>query len=81
MVEYEVKGHVAILTLNRPEARNAVNGELAQAMEACLDRVESDPDVWVAVPISRRSIPVKPVNSPRRRVASAASPPIRAPSR
>ena len=49
MVDYETRGNVAILTLNRPEARNAVNGELAQAMEAALDRMESDPEIWVGV--------------------------------
>ena len=49
MVDYEVRGHVAIITLNRPEARNAINGEVAQAMEEVLDRVEADPDVWVSV--------------------------------
>ena len=49
MVDYEIKGHVAVLTLNRPEARNAINGEVAQAMEAALDRMEADPDVWVGV--------------------------------
>ena len=43
MVIYETRGHVAVLTLNRPEARNAVNGELAQAMEAALDQMEADP--------------------------------------
>jgi enoyl-CoA hydratase len=31
-----------VLTLNRPEARNAVNGELARAMEAALDGLEAD---------------------------------------
>src|SRR5262245_61588282 len=49
MVEYEVKGRIAILTLNRPEARNAVNRTLALAMEDALERMESDRDVWVGV--------------------------------
>jgi enoyl-CoA hydratase len=49
MVDYEIKGHVAVLTLNRPEARNAINGEVAQAMEAALDQMEADPDVWIGV--------------------------------
>jgi enoyl-CoA hydratase len=49
MVEYEVRGRVALLTLNRPEARNAVNGELANAMEAAIDRMEDDPEVWVGI--------------------------------
>lgn len=56
MVDYEVRGHVALLTLNRPEARNAVNGEVAQAMEANIDRLEEDPDVWVAVLAANGSV-------------------------
>ena len=49
MVDYEQRGRVAVLTLNRPEARNAVNGELATAMEAAIDRLEGDDDAWVGV--------------------------------
>src|SRR5437870_12819602 len=49
MVEYETKGRVAIITIRRPEARNAVNGEVARAMEAALDTFEDDADVWVGV--------------------------------
>lgn len=49
MVEYEVHGHVAVLTLNRPEARNAVNDVVAQSMTENLERMEADPDVWVGV--------------------------------
>lgn len=49
MVSYEQRGRVAILTINRPEARNAVNAEVAEAMEAAIDRLEDDPDVWVGV--------------------------------
>ncbi len=49
MVDYEVQGHIALLTLNRPEARNAVNGAVATAMEAAIDSLEADPSVWVGV--------------------------------
>ena len=49
MVKYEVIGQVAVLTLNRPEARNAINGEVAAAMEAAIDQMEADPNVWVGV--------------------------------
>ena len=49
MVEYEVRGHVALLTLNRPEARNAVNDVVAQTMTEGLDKAEADDDVWVIV--------------------------------
>jgi enoyl-CoA hydratase len=48
-VSYSVHGRVARFTLDRPEARNAVNAELANQMEAALDRFEADPDVWVGV--------------------------------
>lgn len=48
-VEYVKKGNVAIITMNRPEARNAINGEMAATMEAALDQMESDPEVWVGI--------------------------------
>lgn len=48
-VTYERRGNVALITLNRPAARNAVNGELAQAMEAALDQFEDDDGAWVGV--------------------------------
>ena len=49
IVEYEVQGRVGIFRLNRPEARNAVNGDVAQAMEAAMDRFEEDDAVWVGI--------------------------------
>ncbi|HET6792996.1 MAG TPA: crotonase/enoyl-CoA hydratase family protein [Acidimicrobiales bacterium] len=49
MVEYEQKGRVALITIRRPEARNAVNGEVASGMEAALDRLEQDDDAWVGI--------------------------------
>ncbi len=49
MVEFEVRGHVALLTLNRPEARNAVNDVVAQSMTEHLERIEADDDIWVSV--------------------------------
>src|SRR5688500_4410814 len=49
MIEYEIQGHVAIITIDRPEARNAVNGEVANGIEAAIDRLEEDDDVWLAI--------------------------------
>ena len=48
-VELEKQGHLAINTLNRPEARNAINGEMAQTMGSCLDEFENDPELWVGI--------------------------------
>jgi enoyl-CoA hydratase len=49
MVDYELRGHVALLTINRPEARNAVNGDVSSGMEAAIDALEEDDDAWVGV--------------------------------
>jgi enoyl-CoA hydratase len=49
MVEYELQGHVAVITINRPDARNAVNTEVAQGLEAAVDRLEADDEAWVGV--------------------------------
>ncbi len=49
IVMYETRGRTAVITLNRPDARNAVNGDVAEAMEAAIDRLEADDDVWIAV--------------------------------
>ena len=49
IVTFETDGNVAIITLNRPEARNAVNGAVAQGLEAAIDRLEESPDLWIGV--------------------------------
>jgi enoyl-CoA hydratase len=49
IVDYEVDGRVALLTLRRPEARNAVNAEVARGLEAAIDRLEEDDGVWVGI--------------------------------
>ena len=41
--------HVALVTINRPEARNAVNSDVASGLEAAVDATEADPEVWVVV--------------------------------
>jgi enoyl-CoA hydratase/carnithine racemase len=48
-VLYAVEGRMVVITLNRPEARNAINGAVATAMQEILHRFESDPEVWVAI--------------------------------
>jgi enoyl-CoA hydratase len=41
--------HVEILTINRPQARNAINLATAQAISSALDDCESDDGVWVVI--------------------------------
>jgi len=45
----ERRGHVELLTINRPEARNAINRATAEALDAALTSAEADDDVWVVV--------------------------------
>lgn len=44
-----VAPHVALVTLNRPEARNAVNGDVARGLDAAVARVEAEDDIRVAI--------------------------------
>lgn len=48
-VDYELRGHVAVMTINRPDARNAVNTDVAQGLEAAIDQLEADDDAWVGI--------------------------------
>ena len=46
---FEKENGVAVLTMNRPEARNAMSGEMNEAMRATLEEVELDPTVRCVV--------------------------------
>ncbi|WP_165977612.1 enoyl-CoA hydratase/isomerase family protein [Nonomuraea diastatica] len=48
-VHLDVDGPVAVVTLNRPAKLNAITPDMAAALRAGLDRVDSDPAVRVAV--------------------------------
>jgi enoyl-CoA hydratase/carnithine racemase len=48
-VLYEVSGAVAIVTINRPEKRNALNLAACEAMQDCWQRIESDPAVRAGI--------------------------------
>lgn len=49
VVLFEQRGGIAIATLNRPEALNAVNGAVSDALGAIAERVEADASIRVAV--------------------------------
>jgi enoyl-CoA hydratase len=48
-VDFEQRGPCAVITINRPEARNAVNRDVAQGIERALDRLEADDSIWVGI--------------------------------
>jgi enoyl-CoA hydratase/carnithine racemase len=49
LVTYELRDHIATITLNRPEARNAINGALREDLNAAWNRFRDDQDAWVGV--------------------------------
>ncbi|HVC15486.1 MAG TPA: crotonase/enoyl-CoA hydratase family protein [Acidimicrobiales bacterium] len=45
----ERRGHVEILTINRPDARNAINGAVSAGLAGAFDELADDDDAWVVV--------------------------------
>src|SRR3954452_18686098 len=64
-VRYSSSERIAVILLNRPEARNAVDREVAVGLEAAVDRLEADDDTWVGV------LAAAPSGSPERPVFCA----------
>ena len=46
---FELTEHVAVITLNRPAVRNAMNGELRAGLVEALKRVREDPEIRAAI--------------------------------
>lgn len=45
----EQRGHVLIVTMNRPQARNALSGPMLALMRQAWDQVDTDPEIRVCV--------------------------------
>ena len=48
-VDLEKKGHVGVITMNRPEALNALNTPMLQELEKVIEQVEADDEIYVCV--------------------------------
>jgi enoyl-CoA hydratase len=48
-VRFEARNHTAIITITRPAARNAVDGEVAKGLEAAIDRLDGTRELRVGV--------------------------------
>jgi hypothetical protein len=48
-VDFEQQGPIAVIKINRPEARNAVNGDVARGIEEAIDQLEADDSIWVGI--------------------------------
>jgi enoyl-CoA hydratase/carnithine racemase len=49
LATYEMDGHVATITYNRPEALNAINGAMRRDLNDAFARFRDDEDAWVAI--------------------------------
>ncbi|MBW2092578.1 MAG: enoyl-CoA hydratase/isomerase family protein [Deltaproteobacteria bacterium] len=48
-VDYETEGKIAIITINRPKAMNALNADVRREMQEALADFKDNPDLWVAI--------------------------------
>jgi len=48
-IRRDVHGHIVTITINRPEAMNAVTAEMSAALDAAFDEFDNNPDLWVAI--------------------------------
>ena len=67
-VDFEQRGPIAIIKINRPEARNAVNGAVAEGIEAAIDEIEAKDDIWIGIitgepPVFCAGADLKEINS------------------
>jgi enoyl-CoA hydratase len=46
---FEIKNHIAVVTINRPDKLNALNGQTIDELEDVFHSVKNDPDVFVVV--------------------------------
>jgi len=48
-VTFQLDGHVATITYNRPDALNAINADMRRDLNAAFTRLRDDEDAWVAI--------------------------------
>ncbi|MDQ1480692.1 MAG: hypothetical protein QOI44_1553 [Actinomycetota bacterium] len=48
-VLYDLDGHIATITYNRPDALNAIDGDMRRGLNTAFGRFRDDEDAWVAI--------------------------------
>src|ERR671913_2135710 len=48
-VDFVQRGPIAVIKINRPEARNAVNSAVAEGIEAAIDEIEAKDEIWLGI--------------------------------
>ena len=49
MIETEVRGRTLVVTMCREAKRNAIDAEMAAGLDAALNRLDDDPELWIGV--------------------------------
>lgn len=67
-VDFEQRGPFAVITINRPEARNAINADVAAGIEEAIDKLEADDSIWLGIltgvpPVFCAGADLKAINS------------------
>jgi len=48
-VQTKTEGHILVIQMNRPDKRNAVDAEMTAGLDAALNRLDDDPELWCGV--------------------------------
>jgi enoyl-CoA hydratase len=56
MIDFDIRGRIALITIDRPQARNAINGKVAGGLQDAVERLEQDDDLWMGVIAARGPI-------------------------
>lgn len=48
-IETQIEGRVFVITINRPDARNAVSPEVAEGLDAAITQLEETDELWVGI--------------------------------
>ena len=46
---FEKRDHIAIVTINRPDAMNALTKEMLLGIDRAFAAIEADPELWVSI--------------------------------
>jgi enoyl-CoA hydratase/carnithine racemase len=49
MIDFEVRGHTACVTLNRPEVLNAINDQMSDELTEAYAEIERSEDIWTMI--------------------------------
>ena len=75
MIDFDVRGHLAVITLNRPQARNAIDPATTRQLAEAFDRIETDVSIRVTIitgsaPVFCAGADLRAINAGRERELS-----------